>query len=93
MREGLGMIAKLKDGYTVEINEEALDDWNFLKMLRDVDRGNGSAIVDVAEIFLGGPKEADRLAEHLKVDGKTSIVAMINAVQELMSSVQEGKNS
>lgn len=87
------MIAKLSDGYEVAIDDKHLNDWNMLKKLRGIDKGETSLIVDVAEILLGGEEKVDELADHLAVDGITSIDAMVNAIREIMESVTELKNS
>lgn len=87
------MKAKLKDGYTVQISDNIADDWNFLKVLRKIDKGETGMIVDAAELLLGGEEEVDRLAKHLEVNGKTSLEAMVSAITELMESVNELKNS
>lgn len=87
------MIGKLKDGFEVEVDEKAVDDWEYLKLLRRIDKGESSLIIDASEILLGGEEQVDRLAEHLKVEGRTSILSMIEALQEIMSSVNELKNS
>lgn len=87
------MKAKLKDGYEAEICENSLNDWNFIKLLRKVDKGDTGLIVDVAEVLLGGEEEVDKLAEHLSVDGFTPADKMVDALTELMESVGEAKNS
>lgn len=87
------MKARLNDGYEVEIAENSLNDWNFVKTLRKIDKGDTGLIVDVAEILLGGEEEVDKLAEHLAVDGFTPADKMVEALSELMTSVNELKNS
>lgn len=87
------MNVKLSDGFEVNIDERHLNDWNLLKMLRSIDRGETALVVDVAEILLGGEKNLDALSEHLKVDGVTSIDSMVNALREIMESTAELKNS
>lgn len=87
------MKAELKDGYTVQISDNVADDWNFLKVLRKIDKGETGMIVDAAELLLGGEEEVDKLAKHLEVDGKTSLEAMVSAITELIESVNELKNS
>ncbi len=90
---GVNMKARLNDGYEVEIAESSLNDWNFVKTLRKIDKGDTGLIVDVAEILLGGEEEVDKLAEHLAVDGFTPADKMVEALSELMTSVNELKNS
>ena len=86
------MKSKLKDGYEVEINESCLNDWEFLKLLRKIDKGDTGLIVDIAERLLGGEKEVDKLAKHLEVDGITPTDKMVDALTEIMESANESKN-
>jgi hypothetical protein len=85
--------AKLKDGYKVEIDESSLNDWNFIKLLRKIDKGDTGLIVDVAEKLLGGEEEVDKLADHLAVNGFTPADKMVDALTEIMTSANELKNS
>lgn len=87
------MKAKLSDGFEVSINEKCLNDWGFLTMLRKIDKGDTGLIVDIAEKLLGGDEEVEKLAKHLEVDGVTPADKMIDALTELMESVNELKNS
>ena len=87
------MKAKLSDGFEVQLNEERLNDWRFLTLLRKIDKGDTGLIVDVAESLLGGEEEVDKLAKHLEVDGITPANKMVDALTELMESVSELKNS
>lgn len=86
------MKAKLSDGYEAQVNENCLNDWGFLTMLRKIDKGDAGLIVDVAERLLGGEEEVEKLAKHLEVDGVTPADKMIDALTELMESVNELKN-
>ncbi len=87
------MLVKLSDGFEVNIDDTRLNDWNLLRMLRGIDRGDSSLIVDVSEILLGGEEQVEALAKHLEVDGITPIDAMMNAMREIMESATELKNS
>ncbi len=87
------MKAILNDGFEVQINEGCLNDWGFLTMLRKIDKGDTGLIVDIAERLLGGEEEVDKLAKHLEVDGVTPADKMVDALSELMTSVNELKNS
>ena len=86
------MKAKLSDGYEAQVNENCLNDWGFLTMLRKIDKGDAGLIVDVAERLHGGEEEVGKLAKHLEVDGVTPADKMIDALTELMGSVNELKN-
>ena len=87
------MQVTLKDGFSVNVDENCQNDWNFLVKLRKIDAGDASLIVDVAEILLGGEPEVERLAKHLEVDGKTPLDVMVDKLTEIMESVNELKNS
>ena len=83
---------EMKDGCVVNVDESCQNDWCFLAKLRKVDKGDAGLIVDVAEILLGGEDEVERLAEHLAVDGRTPLDGMVDALSEIMESVNELKN-
>lgn len=87
------MKAILKDGFEVQLDENCLNDWGFLTMLRKIDKGDTGLIVDIAEKLLGGDEEVEKLAKHLEVNGITPADKMIDALTELMESVNELKNS
>lgn len=88
------MLGKLSDGYEVQINEGCLNDWMFLKTLRKIDKGDTGLIVDIAEKLLGGEEEVDKLAKHLEnEEGITPADKMVEAIAEIMNSVNESKNS
>jgi hypothetical protein len=86
------MKAMLKDGFEVQVNENCLNDWGFLSLLRKIDKGDTGLIVDIAEKLLGGEKEVDKLAKHLEVDGITPADKMVDALTEIMESANESKN-
>lgn len=86
------MIAKLKDGFEVQLSEDALNSWEFLELLSDIDEGEYGLIVKAARLLLG--KEGVKaLKEHIRTkDGKVPADAMVNAISELMESANESKN-
>lgn len=86
------MITKLKDGFEVHINEDALNSWDFLEMLSDIDEGDYGLIVKVARLLLGKEGIA-MLKEHLKDEqGRVPADVMVTAISELMESANELKN-
>lgn len=87
------MKARLSDGFEVEINDSCLNNWQFLTVLRKIDKGETGLIVDAAEIILGGEEQVENLAKHLEVNGVTPADAMVNAITELMESTNKLKNS
>jgi len=87
------MKAMLSDGYEANISDQLANDWKFLTVLRKIDKGETSLIVDAAEILLGSEEEVERLANHLEENGVTSVDAMVDAITELMNSANDLKNS
>ena len=87
------MKVELKDGFSVNVDENCQNDWGFLSKLRKIDKGDAGLIVDVAEILLGNEEEVERLAEHLEVNGRTPLDGMIDALSEIMEAVNGLKNS
>ena len=87
------MKVTLKDGFEVTVIDNALNDWNFLSMLRKIDRGETGLVVDIAEKLLGGDEEVEKLAKHLEVDGVTPVDSMVSAIAEMIDAVGELKNS
>ena len=86
------MTARLKDGFEVKLNEEVLNDWEFLEVLADIDEGEGGLIVKAARMLLG-KDGVKMLKEHIKDEnGKVPADVMANALLELMNSVGETKN-
>lgn len=87
------MKARLKDGFEAEIIEENVGDWEFLEILSDIDEGETGLIVKAARKMLGRDG-VDRLKNHLrKEDGRVGITEMVEAFNELLTSVNELKNS
>ena len=87
------MKAKLSDGFEVEIIEEALDDWEILETFYDIDNGDQGKIVGLARMVFGKDGVA-ALKDHLREkNGKASVVAMVEAITELMESANSLKNS
>ena len=87
------MTVTLKDGFEVNISEKTLNDWRYLTVLRKIDKGEAGLIVDAAEMLLGGEEEVEKLAKHLEQDGVTPADIMIDALNEIMESINELKNS
>ena len=87
------MKAHLKDGFEVDIRDEAIGDWEFLEILSDIDEGETGLIVRAARTMLG-KEGVSSLKEHIRDgNGRVDAEAMVNAIQELMNSTNESKNS
>lgn len=81
-----------KSGFTCEIDPDALNDWELLEGFREIDKGNTSAIVDVAPRLIGDDA-FNRLKEHVRTDkGRIPVDAIINEISQIMNGSNEGKN-
>lgn len=79
MRKG-----KTESGFEFEIDEQALDDMRFLRLLSK-SRKDPLYFPDVIEKMLG-EEQADRLYDHLEVEGgRVPIEAMSDIVAEIMT--------
>lgn len=87
------MIAKLKDGFEIQIDDNSLNSWDLLEVLSDIDEGESGLIVKAARLLLG-KNGVNELKEHLRNDkGKVPADVMVQAIAELMESANELKNS
>lgn len=83
--------AKTNDGFTVELEENALDYIVFQDMAAM--QKDPTKLISVADRFLG-EENKNRLLEHLAdPKGRVPLEAMGTAVGELLSSFTAGKNS
>lgn len=87
------MLAKLKDGFEVQIDDSSLNSWELLEVLSDIDEGEAGLIVKAARLLLG-KNGVNELKEHLRGEkGKVPADVMVQAIAELMESAKELKNS
>lgn len=81
-----------KSGFAFELRDDALNNWEILKALRAVDKGDVGAIVDVAPILMG-EEQLKNLEEHMRRDGVIKADELIYEVMDMIQSCKEGKNS
>lgn len=75
-------------GFRYKIDDEALDDWEILTLLKKVDDGDILAIIDAAPKFLG-EKQYQNLQKFLKKkEGKVRTTSMIREIGEIFTSNQ-----
>ncbi len=87
------MIAKLNDGFELELDEAALDDAELLEDFAAMDSGNAYAMPSAVKRLLG-EENKKKLYDHLRNDkGRVSTTAVGVAISELMQSMKAGKNS
>lgn len=82
---------KLKNGFKYTLEDEVVQDWELLRALRKVDKGETALIVDVAETLLG-EAQLDKLVNYMKKEGRVTIERMVEAITEIMEENGETKN-
>lgn len=84
---------KTTSGFEYKLEEETLDDYELLECLCEIDDGNTSLIPKMATQLLG-KEQKKALMEHLRNEsGKISSVKMGEAIGEILSGCNQGKNS
>ena len=82
-----------KSWFIFTIQEGALDDYELLEELREIDKGNTSLIVDVIEKIIGS-EQKEQLKKHVRDEtGRVSIKRMVDEIGEILRGNQQGKNS
>ena len=82
-----------KSGFQFKIEDQALDDYEILEMLTQIDDGNGVLLPKMIERLLG-KEQKEALKEHLRnKEGKVSTQNMMIEVMDIFKSSNEGKNS
>jgi DNA-directed RNA polymerase subunit F len=84
---------KTKKGFFFKIQEEAMDDWELVEELVEIDKGDTTKIINVAKKLLG-EKQYENLKNFLrdKASGRVKATDMMNTVLEILEKVKEGKN-
>lgn len=81
----------LANGFNYEIKDEALDNWELLEVLTEIDSGNQAAIVKAFPMLIGS-EQFSQLKEHLKkVEGSVRITSMVNVFSEITRNSNELK--
>lgn len=78
-------------GFKFEIEDNALDDYELLEILTEIDNGESGNIPRMIELLLG-KEQKDSLKKHCKKDGRVSTSLMMQEITEILSSNDTGKN-
>lgn len=82
-----------KSGFKFEIDEEILDDYDFLELLCKIDEGATSLTIKMVDTLLG-EEQKEKLKNHVRTEnGKVSAKALLAEVMEIFNATKEGKNS
>lgn len=80
----------LKNGFELFVDNSALDNWELLEVLADIDAGK-TPLITKAFPMLVGKDQFDKLKEYMRTDGRISIASMIEVFTELMNQLENGK--
>ena len=85
--------AETKDGFAVELSEEALDNVELLDALAEVQDADVLSLGRTIRLLMG-KAQAKKLYDHLRNDkGRVPPQAVAQALNELLTSFSAGKNS
>lgn len=86
------MRGKTSTGFEYELSDSIKDDWNLLKLLRKIDKGEAQCIIDVSFRLLGDEQE-ERLEKFLEEkEGDVKASSMIREISEILNSNKTTKN-
>lgn len=83
---------KTESGFAFDIDEEILDDYDFLELLCQIDEGETSLTIKMVDMLLG-KEQKERLKNHVKTEsGRVSARRLLEEVMEIFNATKEGKN-
>lgn len=83
---------KTESGFEFEIDEEILDDYDFLELLCHIDEGDASLTTKMVDMLLG-EEQKKRLKDHVRAkSGRVSATRLLAEVMEIFNATKEGKN-
>lgn len=81
----------LDNGFTLKVDVDILDDWDVFALLRQIDKGDAGAIVELIPLVLG-EGQFKKLKEHMSKNGRVKASAMVDIFTELITKLQALKN-
>lgn len=83
---------KTISGFEYEIEDEALDDYELLELLCELDSGNVTGTGKAISLLLGSAQK-EALKEHCRTEsGRVSTTKMLTEFSEILNSSKSGKN-
>lgn len=87
------LTGKTTTGFDFTIEDSALDDWELMEVLADIDDGKTQKIGTAVKLLLG-KEQADLLKEHCRNDeGRVPATAMMAEVGEIFAAMRENKTT
>lgn len=86
------LTGKTKSGFEFKINEEILDDYDFLELLCKIDEGETTLVIKMVDHLLG-TEQKEKLKEHVRTEaGRVSAKKLLEETMEIFNATKEGKN-
>lgn len=83
---------KTKSGFEFKIEDAALDDWELLEYLTELDEGDLSHVAKINKSLLG-TEQTKALKEHVRDEtGRVRTSLMVEELGEILTSMNETKN-
>jgi len=81
-----------ESGFEFELDRDALDDYELLEALHELDKGDYGYITEVTDRLLG-EEQKEKLKNHLRTDtGKVSASKMMKEIGDIFKASKEVKN-
>lgn len=81
-----------ESGFEFKISADTLDDYELMEMIAELDDGKMQNLPKIITKVLGDNQKSD-LMEHLRKNGKVSMIKMSKSFFEIMGAIKEGKKS
>ncbi len=86
------LTGKTKSGFEFEIDEEILDDYEFLELLCRIDEGESVLVIKMVDHLLGA-EQKEKLKNHVRIEtGRVSAKRLLEETMEIFNATKEGKN-
>ena len=83
---------KTSTGFEFSLEDEALDDYELLETLQEIDEGDYGKTTKMVTMLLG-PQQRDALKEHVRGEnGRVSSQKLLSEVMEIFESKNKAKN-
>lgn len=83
---------KTKTGFEFEIDEEILDDYDFLELLCKIDEGETTLVIKMVDRLFGA-EQKERLKNHVRTEsGRVSSKRLLEETMEIFNATKAGKN-
>lgn len=83
---------KTSTRFEFKIEDDVLDDYEFLEVLSEVDRGDYGKVTEMVDMLLG-TEQKEKLKEHVRNEnGKVSASQIMNEVKDIFEASNEIKN-